>query len=248
MTDGKADLSRRGFLAAAAGGTGAAAASGTALAQSDNETGGNETAGNGTAGGNETAGNETSGNETGGNETGGGGGGGGTPDFGGYLDDANLYEGSVQDLRGEDPTVSVGAGEGFAFDPPAIHVDNGATVTWEWTGQGGSHNVVHEDGDFESELKQESGATFEHTFEEDGIYTYYCQPHKAMGMKGAVVVGTDYATKGGSGGGGGGGSGIKPLPNSAKTLGVATSFLMLATLGMSYFFIKYGGDYGDFDE
>ncbi|MHB9285603.1 halocyanin domain-containing protein [Halobacteriales archaeon Cl-PHB] len=178
--------------------------------------------------------------ESGGDE--GGDGGGGTPDFGGYLDDANLYEGSVQDLRGEDPTVSVGAGEGFAFDPPAIHVDNGATVTWEWTGQGGSHNVVHEDGDFESELKQESGATFEHTFEEDGIYTYYCQPHKAMGMKGAVVVGTDYATAGG--GGGGGIEAIDPthfgVPFQPHFVGAATILMMMVSLVFTFFTLKYG--------
>ncbi len=30
--------------------------------------------------------------------------------------------------------------------------------------------------------------TFEHTFEEAGVYTYACTPHKTLGMKGAVVV------------------------------------------------------------
>jgi hypothetical protein len=60
-------------------------------------------------------------------------------------------------------------------------------------------------------------------------------------MKGAVVVGTDYTTE--STGGGGGSSGPPEVPNSAKTLGVATSVVMVATLGMAYVFMRYGGDY-----
>ena len=133
------------------------------------------------------------------------------PDFGGYLDDVGNYDGTVVDATGEgQASVSVGAagnGGNFAFDPPAIHVDSGTTVTWEWTGKGGSHNVVHEDGDFESDLVGEEGATFEHTFEEDGIYKYYCQPHKTLGMKAAIVVGSDYPTTSGGGNAGGGESG-----------------------------------------
>jgi len=105
-----------------------------------------------------------------------------------YLDGANGYDG-VQDMTGtEEPTVDVGSGDGFGFGPAAIQVSTGTTVVWEWTGQGTPHNVVHEDGDFESELISEEGATFEYTFEESGTYLYYCQPHQQMGMKGAVVV------------------------------------------------------------
>jgi hypothetical protein len=51
------------------------------------------------------------------------------------------------------------------------------------------HNVVGQDGSFESELTDEEGHTFSHTFEEAGVYRYVCGPHEAMGMKGAVVVG-----------------------------------------------------------
>ena len=114
-----------------------------------------------------------------------------------YLSDANEYD-SLQDMTGEDSvTVEVGAGNGLAFAPPAIRVDPGTTVTWEWTGEGGQHNVVNEGGAFESELIDEEGHTFEYTFEEDGNFLYFCQPHRGVGMKGAVVVGG-----GGNGGGG----------------------------------------------
>jgi halocyanin-like protein len=114
------------------------------------------------------------------------------PDFGGYLDSANNYNGNVVDATGQsEASVAVGAGDGLAFGPPAVHVDNGATVRWEWTGEGGAHNVVAEDGTFDSGSPMSSG-TFEYTFESDGIYNYYCAPHKAIGMLGAVVVGNQY--------------------------------------------------------
>jgi len=175
-----------------------------------------------------------------GGDSGGESGGGGTPDFGGYLDDTDNFGGSVEDATGQDQaTVEVGAegnGGNLAFGPAAIHVDPGTTVVWEWTGEGGSHNVVSEDGAFESDLKGEGGATFEHTFEEDGVYNYFCQPHKSVGMKGSVVVGTDFPTKGG----GGGGAGPADLPGAAKTLSVATMFVLVATLGLAYLFVRYG--------
>ncbi len=179
----------------------------------------------------------------------GGGGGGGQPDFGGYLDDVGNFDGSVVDARGQsEVTVAVGAegnGGNLAFDPPAVHVDNGATVVWEWTGEGGAHNVLDEETDgeeFGSELTAEEGFVFEHTFEEDGRYNYYCQPHKSLGMKGSVVVGTDFPSVGG-GEGGDGGAGPSDLPGAAKTLSVATMFVLVATLGLAYVFVKYGGNY-----
>ena len=107
---------------------------------------------------------------------------------------------AVTDRTGESAvTVQVGTdgnGAGFGFGPAAVRVDPGTTVTWEWTGQGGQHNVVAEDGTFESSLQQEG--TFEHTFESAGVTRYACTPHKMMGMKGAVIVGDAEVTVGGS--------------------------------------------------
>lgn len=83
---------------------------------------------------------------------------------------------------------SEGNGGSFAYSPAAIRIDAGTTVTWNWTGEGGQHNVVHEDGDFESELIGEGGSEFQYTFEDAGSYLYACTPHSALGMKGAVTV------------------------------------------------------------
>ncbi|MFC7068732.1 halocyanin domain-containing protein [Halobaculum lipolyticum] len=128
------------------------------------------------------------------------------PDFGGWFDGVANYSETV-DRRGEsEVAVEVGVENGdgpYGFGPASVRVDPGTTVTWEWNGQGGSHNVVAEDGSFESELVAEGGHTFSHTFESEGVSTYYCQPHEALGMKGAVVVG-DVSGSGGGGGGDGG--------------------------------------------
>jgi halocyanin-like protein len=173
------------------------------------------------------------------------------PDYGGWFDDVSNFEGTV-DYTGQDTVeVTVGtAGNGgnYAFGPPAIRVDPGATVVWQWNGKGGGHNVVDDDGSFSSDMSSSSGFTFEHAFESEGTFKYYCEPHKALGMKGAVVVGGsggispeeyESSTGGGSGegtasgagsgeGGGDGGDASVPavdLANRASMLALAFAFV-----------------------
>ena len=121
----------------------------------------------------------------------GGDGGGGGSDGLGYLSNTSNYS-EVLDKTGQDEVqIMVGTrgnGANWAFSPAAIRVDQGTTVLWEWTGKGQQHNVVSNDGDFESELTAEEGHTFDYTFDETGTYLYHCTPHEAAGMKGAVVV------------------------------------------------------------
>ncbi|WP_254274187.1 halocyanin domain-containing protein [Haloarcula marina] len=109
-----------------------------------------------------------------------------------YLSDVDNFDGTVADQTGTgNVEVTVGAegnGGNYAFGPAAVRIDAGTDVNWAWNGEGGSHNVVHEEGDFESSLVSDSGNDFQHTFEESGVYLYYCQPHKSLGMKGAVIV------------------------------------------------------------
>jgi halocyanin-like protein len=138
--------------------------------------------------------------------------------YDGYLDDVDNYDGTVDYTGQDEVTVSVGAINGLRFDPAAILVDPGTTVVWEWTGEGGAHNVVAQDETFDSgETVSEAGTTFEYTFEDaaDGdTFNYYCTPHEAAGMKGAVAVGSvdddlvePDADGSGDGGSGDGGSG-----------------------------------------
>lgn len=133
-----------------------------------------------------------------GGDNGDSGNGGGSPDerLDTFLSNENalLYD-EIEDHTGESSvTVMVGAGDqGTAFDPPAIRISTGTTVTWEWTGQGGGHNVQPvEDSDFsefgESEIIDEEGHTVENTFSETGVALYECEPHRTLGMVGGIIV------------------------------------------------------------
>ncbi|ELZ25792.1 halocyanin precursor-like protein [Halosimplex carlsbadense 2-9-1] len=219
MSDQSADVSRRAFLRAGAGATAVAAGAGTAAAQ----------------------------------EEGGGGGGNVKAVFPSYVSDANGP--GYEDMRGSsEVTVEVGAGSGgFAFAPTNIWVDAGTTVVFEFVAP--SHNVKPntqpdggglagtEGGQFATIPE---GETYEVTLETGGMYTYNCAPHEGQGMKGAIAVGGDVETE--ELDTGGGGSTRPQVPDAAKSLGIATGFGMAATLGLGYFFIKYGGDYGEYDE
>ncbi|WP_435334612.1 plastocyanin/azurin family copper-binding protein [Haloarchaeobius sp. TZWWS8] len=89
---------------------------------------------------------------------------------------------------------------GNHFEPHVVWVEKGATVTFEL--ESGAHSVTAytQENDkpgripegaksFDSGTLSESGATFEHTFETEGVYDYFCIPHHAMGMIGSVIVG-----------------------------------------------------------
>ncbi len=150
--------------------------------------------------------------------------------------------------------VAVGPDGSLVFEPATVNIAPGDTVHWVW--ESDLHNIVVEsqpeganwegtEGD--ANTTYDTGHEYEFTFETEGTYAYYCQPHRTSGMVGEVVVGGS----GGGGGGGGnesGGSGPPPIPGSARTLGIATGFGMLSTLGLAYFFMRYGGDYGNDEE
>jgi len=112
--------------------------------------------------------------------------------YDGWLDDTSNFDGTY-DYTGQDQvTVWVGAsgnGGNLAFGPAAIRVDPGTEIVWEWTGKGGTHNVVDNAGNFESDMYSQAGETYSRTFESEGTYKYLCVPHQSMGMKGVVVVG-----------------------------------------------------------
>ena len=119
-------------------------------------------------------------------------------DYGGWFTDGarggatENYDGSAVDARDSDAvTVTVGPDGNFTYDPAAVTVSPGTTVTFEWTSN--NHNVVVDaapDGASWSghEPLENEGFSFEHTFETEGVYRYYCEPHLSLGMKGVVEV------------------------------------------------------------
>jgi halocyanin-like protein len=183
MTDesnaGRTRTTRRAVLGTAAGGIAALGAVGGATAQEGTATGGGNV----------------------------------QPDFGGWVEG---IDGAVEDARGQsNVTVAVGAdgnGGTFAFSPKSLWIDPGTTVTFNWVSD--NHNVVPEEvpdgASWEGNSTiQNTGASYEFTFEEGGIFKYFCEPHLSLGMKGGIAVGDDVPTKevappsdgGGDGGG-----------------------------------------------
>jgi adhesin/invasin len=74
------------------------------------------------------------------------------------------------------------------FDPDAVDVSVGGTVTWTWNGAVG-HNVTWVSGGFSNSSTQTSG-THDVTFNSAGTYQYYCTIHgtPTTGMRGTVTA------------------------------------------------------------
>jgi plastocyanin len=75
--------------------------------------------------------------------------------------------------RGGGPTVVI---EDIAFEPEALTVEAGDTVTWVWNDGAVDHDVSSDN--FKSEAKSEG--TFSHSFDEPGTYEYICTLHPNM--------------------------------------------------------------------
>jgi len=171
------------------------------------------------------------------------------PDWPSGVTSGNL--GSYQDARGEsEVTVQVGAGDqGLAFDPTQLWVDSGTTITWEWTGEGGAHNVVTvEDGGPASldsgEPVGEEGYTYEYeaTEEDAGITHYHCVPHTATGMHAGLAVGEDVDTVEVGGGSTGWPENIAHVgvPLHAHWVGIAAILGIALTFVFTFYLLKYG--------
>jgi len=166
---------------------------------------------------------------------------------------------------GAQTTHTVDMTDGLVFDPDELTIAPGDTVVWENVGSIGHSVTAYEDdipddaeyfasGGFDSEQASRNaypegdipgGESYQHSFEVEGEYGYFCIPHESAGMVASLTV---QEGGGGGNGGGEGGGGPPPVPESARTLVLATMFGLLSTLGLAYFFLKYGGDYGTEEE
>ena len=95
-----------------------------------------------------------------------------------------------------DVTIGISS-DGYGFSPAAVTIDVGQTVCWQWTDAGMGHNVKEVDG-MKSTTYVDGGVysgtaattvDFHHTFTEDTIFYYACEPHISMDMFGKVTVG-----------------------------------------------------------
>jgi plastocyanin len=72
----------------------------------------------------------------------------------------------------------------FTFEPAALTIPAGATVTWTNAGSR-PHTVTADDGAFDSG-RLDPGEQFSHTFDQPGTFTYHCGFHPDM--QGSIVV------------------------------------------------------------
>jgi len=73
----------------------------------------------------------------------------------------------------------------FAFQPAALTVKVGDTVTWTNTGNA-PHSVKWDDGTPASAPLAKGGAPYQRTFDAPGTFTYACGIHGSM--KGSITV------------------------------------------------------------
>ncbi|QZY00154.1 plastocyanin/azurin family copper-binding protein [Halobaculum rubrum] len=141
-------------------------------------------------------------------------------------------------------TVEVGAGsDGLLYTPGTnepLYVTPGTTVTFDWVSNG--HNIIVDSQPEGAswgghEPLEDEGFSTEFTFETTGTYEYYCAPHQSLGMVGTVEVVEQLPTPEPTA------AGPPEVPDSAKSLGIASFIAMVSTLGLAFFFTKYGGDY-----
>ena len=74
------------------------------------------------------------------------------------------------------------------FQPGAIQVAPGATVTWTWSNTSNQHNVIFSDPAITDSGTQPSGTFATAMPSAPGTYTYECSIHASIGMTGSVVV------------------------------------------------------------
>ena len=75
------------------------------------------------------------------------------------------------------------------FTPSTLTINEGDTLRFVWGGQALPHNSVEENGVFDSgdpERAVDYGHVFD--YESAGTYSFFCEPHEAVGMTGSVTV------------------------------------------------------------
>lgn len=120
------------------------------------------------------------------------------------TDSHNEGEGNHSEAEGASSSgaevAMIANDSGTHFEPHVVQIKPGEAVTW--TLKSGSHTTtayvpsndkprrIPDDAKgWNSGTLTEQGATFEHTFETEGVYDYYCASHESAGMLGSIVVG-----------------------------------------------------------
>jgi len=111
------------------------------------------------------------------------------------VDDMDMPEESAGGEVSADRTVTISGGPGIEYNTSEVNVEAGETVRFVYNHEGGRHDLLLEENGERvagTEVLTTEGDTdsFTYTFEEDGIYQFYCSvgTHRASGMEGDVVL------------------------------------------------------------
>ena len=77
---------------------------------------------------------------------------------------------------------------GFSFSQPNITIDVGTTIRWVNTNS--AFHTVTPDGhtQWQRATSGSPGTVVEVTFNSPGVFNYFCEPHRGLGMFGKVTV------------------------------------------------------------
>jgi plastocyanin len=107
----------------------------------------------------------------------------------------------VGQTSGQVGAVTVEMNDQNKFVPELVTIKKGGTVTWKNVGTmvhnvstdatmaaDKAHAAIPSTAKPFTSPMLNGGQSFAHTFDVAGEYTYFCQPHEALGMVGRVVV------------------------------------------------------------
>ncbi|MDB4656934.1 plastocyanin/azurin family copper-binding protein [Candidatus Poseidoniaceae archaeon] len=97
--------------------------------------------------------------------------------------------GFLQD-EGEEHIVTVdGIGSNIRFVPETLTINEGDTVRFLWSGQLLPHNAIEQNELFNSgDAMTNVDYTFTFDYNQSGVYDFYCEPHRDLGMLGEITV------------------------------------------------------------
>ncbi|MDG1549947.1 MAG: plastocyanin/azurin family copper-binding protein [Candidatus Poseidoniaceae archaeon] len=97
--------------------------------------------------------------------------------------------GLLQD-EGEEHTVTVdGFGSNIRFVPETLTINEGDTVRFLWSGELLPHNAIEQNDLFNSgDAMRDVDYTFTFDYNQSGVYDFYCEPHRDLGMLGEITV------------------------------------------------------------
>lgn len=75
------------------------------------------------------------------------------------------------------------------FSPSSVTINETESVRFFWDGQFLPHNAVEENGVFDSgDTESDEDYTFVFIKGINGTFSYYCEPHRSLGMVGTITV------------------------------------------------------------